>query len=55
MKSIKKFSGFEEMKLGESKAQDRQLTIQRHSEFEKVIKAIMSAKDKKTPVQNFKR
>jgi len=54
MKTVKKYSTFEDLKSSEEKITDRQLSLKKHDEFEKVIKAISSAKALKNVVRQSK-
>ncbi len=40
MKTVKKFTSFEDLKSDENKAVDNKLSLKKHHEFEKVIKTI---------------
>ena len=42
MKTVKKYSTFEDLKSSEERILDYKLSMKRHSEFEKVIKSISS-------------
>jgi hypothetical protein len=44
MKTVKKFTSFEDLKSSESKAVDDKSRLKKHNNFEKTIKEIYSAK-----------
>jgi hypothetical protein len=54
MKTVKKFTSFEDLKSSESKTVDDKLSFKKHNDFEKVIKEIYSVKLRSIDNKQFK-
>jgi hypothetical protein len=54
MKTVKKFTSFEDLKSSESKTVDAKSSLKKHNDFEKVIKDIYSVKVRSNDNKQFK-
>jgi len=54
MKTVKKFTSFEDLKSSESQTADDKLSLKKHNDFEKVIKEIYSSKVRSNDSKQFK-
>jgi hypothetical protein len=54
MKTVKRYTTFEDLKSVETKSIDNKASLKKHNEFEKVIKNIYSIRTGKNPVRQFR-
>jgi len=54
MKSVKRYSTFEELKSGDKKPADDKIRLKKHNEFEKFITSIITIKHQKKAVHQSK-
>lgn len=54
MKTVKKYTSFEDLKSSEKRPEDYKVSLKKHNAFEKILKAIYSIKHHKNTVQESK-